>query len=59
VIVSGLDAEQSLGAGGGTLIQRWQRPQSIRLSLWFKIMLVPGLAPGRYAWPWRLDVRPL
>jgi hypothetical protein len=59
VIVSGLDSEQSLGADGGTIVQRWQHPQSIRLSLRFKLMLAPGIAPGRYAWPLRLDVRPL
>jgi len=59
VTVSGLDSEQSLGADGGTLVQRWQRPQSIHLSLRFKFMLAPGLVPGRYPWPLRLDVRPL
>ena len=59
MIVSGLDSAQALGPDGGTLIQRWQRPQSVRLLLRFKLMLAPGLAPGRYPWPLRLDVRPL
>ena len=59
MIVSGLASEQSLGAGGGTLIRRWQHAQSIRLSLRFKFMLTPGIAPGRYAWPLSVDVRPL
>lgn len=59
MIVSGLDAEQSLGADGGTLIQRWQHPQSRRMSLRFKFMLAPGIAPGRYPWPVQLGVRPL
>jgi len=58
-IVSGFEFEQSLGADGGTLVHRWQRPQSLRLSLRFKFMLAPGVAPGRYEWPLRLDVRPL
>ena len=59
VIVSGLESEQSLGADGGTLVRRWQRPQSLRLSLRFKFMLAPGVTPGRYAWPLQLEVRPL
>ena len=59
MIVYGLESEQSLGSDGGTLIQRWQRPQSIRLSLTFRLLLAPGLSPGRYPWPLRLAVRPL
>jgi hypothetical protein len=59
MIVYGLGSEQALGADGGTLIQRWERPQSLRLALKFRLVLAPGLAPGRYPWPLRLDVRPL
>jgi hypothetical protein len=59
IVVGGLDAPQVLGAGGGTLVQRWSGPQSRRLVLRFRMMLAPGAAPGRYPWPLRLHVRPL
>lgn len=59
IVVEGLDSPQVLGAEGGTLVQRWTGPQSRRLTLRFRIILAPGTAPGRYAWPLRLSVRPL
>jgi hypothetical protein len=59
VVVRGLAGEQSLGGDGGTIVQRWQAPQTIALSLQFRLVLAPGLAPGRYAWPVRIGVRPL
>lgn len=59
MVVEGLDSAQMLGADGGTLVRRWNGPQSLRLSLKFRLLLAPGLAPGRYPWPLRLSVRPL
>jgi hypothetical protein len=59
LVVRGLTSEQSLGAEGGTIVQRWQAPQTVALSLQFRLVLAPGLAAGRYPWPMHIDVRPL
>lgn len=59
IVVDGLESPQILGADGGTLVQRWNGPQSRRLTLKFRIMLAPGTAPGRYPWPLHMSVRPL
>ena len=57
--IEGLNSDLTLGADGGTIVQRWQRPQALGLSLKFRFGLAPGLAPGKYPWPVRLSVRPL
>jgi len=59
MIVEGLNSDLALGKEGGTIVQRWQRPQAVDLSLTFRFELVPGLAAGNYPWPVRLAVRPL
>jgi hypothetical protein len=59
MVVSGFDADLALGAEGGTIVQRWQHPHAVSLSLRFRLMLAPGLVSGRYPWPMRLSVRPL
>ena len=59
LVVNGLESDQVLGAEGGKLIQRWQRPQAMRVMLRFRLLLTPGLGAGRYAWPVKLGVRPL
>jgi hypothetical protein len=59
LVVRGLQSEQSLSGEGGAIVQRWQAPQTVALSLQFRLILVPGLAAGRYPWPMRFDVRPL
>jgi hypothetical protein len=59
MIVRGLDTEFPLGPEGGTVVQRWQSPHLVNLSLQFRLVLAPGLAPGRYPWPMRVAVRPL
>jgi hypothetical protein len=59
MVVEGLNSDQPLGAEGGTIVQRWQKPQSVNLALKFKFALAPGLPAGRYPWPVRLAVRPL
>ena len=59
MIIEGLDSESALGAEGGTIVQRWQKAQSVNLSLKFRFALAPGLAAGNYPWPVRLAVRPL
>ena len=57
--VRGFDSELSLGAEGGTIIQRWQGARVVNLSLTFTLVLAPGLTAGRYPWPMRVAVRPL
>jgi hypothetical protein len=59
MIVEGLESDLYLGADGGTIVQRWQQPQTIKLSLKFRFALAPGLTAGDYPWPVRLAVRPL
>jgi len=59
VVVRGLASEQSLGGEGGTIVQRWQKPQVLNVSLKFRFELVPGLSAGNYPWPVQLAVRPL
>jgi hypothetical protein len=59
MVVQGLNSDLSLGAEGGTIVQRWQHPQTVRLSLKFRFALAPGLRAGDYPWPVRLAVRPL
>jgi hypothetical protein len=57
--VHGLESDSLLGADGGTIVQRWQRPQSVSLSLTFRFALAPGVMPGLYPWPVRVAVHPL
>jgi hypothetical protein len=59
MVVEGLNSNLTLGAEGGTIVQRWQHPQAMNLSLKFRFALTPGLPPGNYPWPLRLTVRPL
>ncbi len=59
MVVEGLDSDLDLGADGGTIVQRWQKPQAVTLSLKFRFALAPGLTAGNYPWPVRLAVRPL
>jgi hypothetical protein len=59
MIVEGLNSELVLGAEGGTIVQRWQKPQVLNVSLKFRFELVPGLSIGSYPWPVRLAVHPL
>ena len=59
MVIHGLDSESALGADGGSIVQRWQRPQAVTLSLTFRLSLAAGLTPGIYPWPVRMAVRPL
>jgi hypothetical protein len=59
MVIQGLDSNLELGADGGSVVQRWQRPQAINLSLRFRFALAPGVTPGIYPWPVRMAVRPL
>ena len=59
MVVEGLNSDLALGAEGGTVVQRWEHPQAVNLSLRFRFALAPGLQPGEYPWPLRLRVRPL
>jgi hypothetical protein len=57
--IEGLNTDLALGAEGGTIVQRWQKPETVNLSLKFRFMLAPGLVAGNYPWPLHLAVRPL
>ena len=57
--IQGLNSDLALGADGGTIVQRWQKPEVINLSLKFRFTLAPGLVAGNYPWPVRLAVHPL
>jgi len=59
MIIEGLNSDLVLGADGGTVVQRWQSPRVVNLSLKFRFTLAPGLVAGNYPWPLRLAVRPL
>jgi len=59
MLIHGFDADLRLGQDGGTIIQRWQQPHPVSLSLRFRLSLAPGLVAGRYPWPMRIAVRPL
>lgn len=59
MIVEGLNSDLALGKEGGTIVQRWQKPQAVNVSLKFRFELLPGLSTGNYPWPVRLAVRPL
>jgi hypothetical protein len=57
--VEGLGSDVVLSAEGGTVTQRWARPQTVSLELKFSFTLAKGLEPGLYPWPVRLAARPL
>jgi len=57
--VHGIGNEAALGAAGGSIVQRWERPQPTALSLTFRLGLAKGIEPGVYAWPLHLSVQPL
>lgn len=59
IVVHGSDAEATLGAAGGSVEEHWQAAGTMNVVLRFRLFLVPGLAPGRYPWPVRINVRPL
>lgn len=59
VAIEGLDARVTLGAEGGTIVQRWQDAPARTLELRMRFQLEPGLPPGLYAWPLQLHARPL
>jgi hypothetical protein len=59
VAIEGLDTPVTLGAEGGTIVQRWQGAHSRALELRLRFRLAPGVPPGLYAWPVQLRARPL
>lgn len=59
IAVRGLGAEADLGAQGGSIVERWQHPQTTQLSLTFRLALAPGTTPGTYPWPLHLGVGPV
>jgi len=59
IVVHGSDAEATLGPAGGSVEEHWQAAGTMNVVLRFRLFLVPGIAPGRYPWPVRINVRPL
>jgi hypothetical protein len=59
VAIDGLDTGVTLGAEGGTIVQRWPGAAERSLSLRVRFSLAAGLEPGLYAWPLQLRARPL
>ncbi len=59
IAVRGMGAEADLGASGGRIVERWDRPQATALALTFRLALAPATVPGVYAWPLHLAVEPL
>lgn len=59
IAVHGLDSEANLGAAGGRIVERWERPQATALSLTYRLTLAPGASPGTYPWPLHLAIGPV
>lgn len=59
LVIQGLDGEAHLGADGGTVVQRWQKAQTAKLSLHLRLGLAPGAVAGSYPWPLQITARPL
>jgi hypothetical protein len=59
IIVQGLGPDVIVSGEGGSVVQRWQQPQTRALSLSFRFGLAAGLQPGSYPWPVQMSVRPL
>ena len=59
IAVHGLGSEADLGAEGGRIVERWERPQTTSLSLTFRLALAPGAVPGIYPWPLHLAIGPV
>ena len=59
VLIRGLGADVRLSAEGGEIVSRNARGPALPLVLDYRFALAPGLAPGRYPWPLRFQVRPL
>lgn len=58
VVVSNEETRTELGADGGEIFERrWG--QMLNLPLDFRFTLAPGVKPGVYPWPVRLQVSPL
>ena len=59
VEIQGFGADVRLGDDGGAIVARGARGAALPLVLDFRFTLAPGLAPGRYPWPLKFQVRPL
>lgn len=58
VMVRNGDSQAELGADGGEILERrWGK--RLPLALDFRFMLAPGVKPGVYPWPVKLQVSPL
>jgi hypothetical protein len=59
IAVHGLGSDADLGAQGGRIVERWERPEATTLSLTFRLALAPGAMPGIYPWPLHLAIGPV
>ena len=59
VAIEGLDTNVTLGAEGGTIVQRWRGAATRDVSLHLRFQLANGLMPGLYVWPLQFRARPL
>jgi hypothetical protein len=59
LVVREAGVQVTLGAAGGAIPERGQVGVRMPLSLRYRFMLDPRVAPGRYPWPVELSVRPL
>ncbi len=59
VTIVGFGPQVRLGDEGGAIVARGARGPALPLVLDFRFRLAPGLAPGRYPWPLRFQVRPV
>ena len=56
-ITTSSGTKATLGADGGQLVGRLDAQSPEPLALDFRFRLPPGIEPGRYPWPVRLEVR--
>jgi hypothetical protein len=59
VTIVGFGPQVRLGDEGGSIVARGARGPALPLVLDYRFTLAAGLAPGRYPWPLRFQVRPV
>ena len=59
LVVREAGVQVTLGAAGGAIPERGRVGVHMPLSLRYRFLLDPRVAPGRYPWPVELSVRPL
>jgi len=59
ITIKGFGDAIEMPLDGTTLTRRGPQTQPVVLTLGFRLTLAHGIAPGRYDWPLRIQVRPL